>query len=116
MSDKEYMEKFEEYYNNPDQDAQDTIKKLCRNVDILKVSAMQLSSAAGPWDNNGEFEQALIDCNDLLDLYSAIRNLSDDIQERLQHYVRYSSAYFKLAEDLLKEIKEREDTGCVNLD
>ena len=116
MNDKEYMEKFEEYYNNPDRDALETISDLCKDVDILKVSAMQLATAAGPWDNDGSFDQALIDCNDLLDLYAKIRNLSNDIQERLEHYVKYSSAYFKLAEDLLKEIKEREDTGCVNLD
>lgn len=103
MSDKEYMEKFEEYYDNPDEDTQKTIGELCRLVDILKVSAMQLSTAAGPWDNNGEFEQALIDCNDLLELYNNIYKISDDIQDRFRHYVKYSKAYFKLAEDLMKE-------------
>lgn len=110
MTDLQYMHKFSEYYANPEEKTRAVIVDSLKLVDILKVSAMKLSSAAGPWDNADNFDQCLIDCNDILELMTTINNMCDEIQETMSHYIKTSDAYFKIAEDLLKERDENLDT------
>lgn len=102
MTDQEYIELFDKLYNNPDEVTMDNIEKTMRLLDILTVNCMKLATAAGPWDGEN-FETSLVDCNDLLEMYTLIHDAIKALRNGIQKDKRMLYVFREMVHRYLEE-------------